>query len=163
MYGTFRLDEFLNWNPAVRSGCTRLLAGFSYCVSISEAQPTRRIATGPSPQQPRITKNCKSYYKVQRGDTCQSIIDKYGTFSQTEFQDWNPSVGSSCQSLWAEYNVCVGLSENISASKSKSKLKLMAPSPAQQGISSCRNYYKAISGDTCQSIADKSGISLSDL
>lgn len=47
-YGTFTLDDFLKWNPAVGQDCTSLLAGYYYCVGIP-GTPTSKPPGGSEP------------------------------------------------------------------------------------------------------------------
>ncbi|GAP93034.1 hypothetical protein SAMD00023353_10200160 [Rosellinia necatrix] len=128
-FGTFTLNNFLSWNPAVGSDCTSLFLGYYVCVGVPGTPTTRPTSTsatkttttttkktttttptGPTPTQSGIPKNCGSYYLVRSGDTCQKIVDKYaGKITLSQFYSWNPAVGSNCQSLFLGYYVCVGL------------------------------------------------------
>ncbi|KAH8768227.1 LysM domain-containing protein [Diaporthe sp. PMI_573] len=173
LYGTFTLDDFYSWNPAVESDCSTLLRGYYVCVGISNtptAAPTTTTATAtttgaptaPSPTQSGIISTCVSYYKVGSDDTCQKIVDKYGTFTLDDFYTWNPSLGTECSSLWGGYYVCVGV-PGTPTSKPTTTLATTtsapsAPTPTQSGlVSFCTSYYKVGSGDTCQKIVDKYG------
>ncbi|KAH8698612.1 hypothetical protein BGW36DRAFT_148853 [Talaromyces proteolyticus] len=166
-FGNFTLDQFYIWNPAVKSDCSNLLAGYYVCVGISASTPSPI----PSPTQTGIASNCNDYYKVQSGDTCVGIAND-NKISLSEFYSWNPAVGSSCQVLLTGYYVCVGVSGGKKLSKRKfngfglleregiptamvtvTPTWAAAPSPTQPGIvSGCTEYYKAESGDTCISI-----------
>ncbi|KAL3443567.1 hypothetical protein BJX65DRAFT_285046 [Aspergillus insuetus] len=88
---------FVRWNPAVGDSCTNLLSGYYYCVATDLHQPM-----------PGIINSCKRYYQVKAGDTCFSIQQKYG-ITAAQFNYWNPTVGSSCTSLWQGYFVCIGV------------------------------------------------------
>jgi LysM repeat protein len=46
--------------------------------------------------------------EVASGDTCSAVASKAG-ISLSNFYKWNPKVGSSCQSLYLGYYVCVGV------------------------------------------------------
>lgn len=65
----------------------------------------------PQPTQPGITPDCTEYYEAQTGDTCVSIVQKYGAqgsfITLSAFERWNPAVGRDCQSLLAGYFYCV--------------------------------------------------------
>lgn len=102
-----RLAEFIQWNPAVGSGCNKLLSDYFYCVGVLGTPTTKPPTTGPSPTQPGIAANCKTFYKVESADTCQSIVDKYGMLTLDDFVTWSPAVGSTCRSLWAQYYVSI--------------------------------------------------------
>jgi hypothetical protein len=113
--GTFTIADFYAWNPAVGTSCASLFLGYYYCVGIpgtSTTVPvtttTTAVATGPSPTQTGITSDCKRYYQAVSGDTCQKIVDSYGTFTLSQFYAWNPAVGTSCASLFLGYYYCVG-------------------------------------------------------
>ncbi|OQE00087.1 hypothetical protein PENVUL_c059G04710 [Penicillium vulpinum] len=93
----YSLPLFKRWNPAVGENCDNLLPGYYYCVATELHQPM-----------PGIIDTCKGYYQVKDGDSCWSIQQQYG-ITATEFNRWNPLVGSSCSSLWLRYFVCVGV------------------------------------------------------
>lgn len=135
-------------------------------------------AAGPSPTQTGIITSCEKhhdfdlpeirpltlisgtkYYQAIAGDSCAAIVDKFGTFSLTDFETWNPAVGQSCSTLFADYYYCVAIPGTPTARPSTTAPPSpTGPSPTQSGIvSSCSQYYKAISGDTCAVIADKFG------
>ncbi|KAJ5655288.1 hypothetical protein N7507_007238 [Penicillium longicatenatum] len=90
--------EFIDMNPAVGSDCSGLWVGYDYCVATTSVEPM-----------PGIISTCDSYYLVESGDSCYSIEQAY-SITAAEFMEWNPDVGSSCASLWADYYVCVGVS-----------------------------------------------------
>ena len=94
--GAFSLQEFYKWNPAVKDDCIMLFAGYWYCVSVRDADTTTinppattTMATTtkpttttmppkPSPTQAGLTEDCKEFYKVEAGDYCYKILEKYG-------------------------------------------------------------------------------------
>lgn len=171
-YGIFSTADFLAWNPAVGADCSGLWASYYYCVGVpgtpttkptdTSASPTSKPA-GPSPTQDGIVSTCVNYYKAVSGDTCAKIVDRYGTFTADEFYSWNPAVGTDCLGLWSGYNYCVGIAGTPTAkpatlSTTTTKPTPSGPSPAQPGITStCTQYYKAVSGDTCAKIVDTYG------
>ncbi|KAK1766653.1 hypothetical protein QBC33DRAFT_570776 [Phialemonium atrogriseum] len=75
-YGTFTIDEFYKWNPAVRKDCSSLFLGYYVCIGIP-GTPTTSAPSDPTPTQAGITKNCNSYYLVKSGDICQKIVDSH--------------------------------------------------------------------------------------
>jgi LysM repeat protein len=171
-YGGFSLDQFYGWNPAIGTDCSGLWVDYYVCVGVPGTPTTTKNPTtttapsGPSPTQDGIISTCKTFYKVASGDTCQKIVDKYGTFALTDFYNWNPAVGSDCSGLWVGYYVCVGLpSTPTTTNRPTTTTKAPSgPSPTQDGIvSTCKTFYKVASGDTCQKIVDKYGtFSLTD-
>jgi hypothetical protein len=90
-------------NPSVRSDCTGIKIGNSYCVEENYGNPPLTTTTtrtsssatvtttaGPSPTQSGLAANCNAFYKVKDSEYCQDIVDKFGTFSLADFYTWNP-------------------------------------------------------------------------
>ena len=71
-----------------------------------------------------IASNCNKYYKVQSGDTCNSVEKDKG-ISAADFNKWNPDVGSDCANLQLDFYVCVGLTGTVSSSSQNKPLVLM--------------------------------------
>ncbi|KAL2060599.1 hypothetical protein VTL71DRAFT_9240 [Oculimacula yallundae] len=174
-FGTFTSQDFISWNPAVGSDCQHLFLGYYYCVGVPGTPTTRPTSTtktsttsaaptGPSPTQSGITSSCNNYYKVVSGDTCQGIVDKYGTFSLSSFYSWNPSVGADCSHLFVGYYVCVGVpgtpkTRTTTSTSAAPKPTEACPKPQQPGtISSCTQCYLVPGGATCENIEKKFGI-----
>nr|POE90692.1 lysm domain-containing protein [Quercus suber] len=165
MYGTFTLQDFYSWNPAVGSNCEHLFVGYYVCVGVTNT-PTQRPSTtttaaptGPSPTQSGIESDCTKYYKAVEGDTCDVIAnEKFGTFSIPSFIRWNPAVMSDCSKLFLGYYYCVavpGTPTSRTHTTTASPTTSSGPSPTQSGIvDNCTQYYKAVSGDTCEVIAN---------
>ncbi|THC89830.1 hypothetical protein EYZ11_010714 [Aspergillus tanneri] len=89
--------KFNKWNPAVGSNCSNLQKGYYYCVATKTERPM-----------PNTISTCKKWHHVATGDNCWSIEQEY-SISATQFEKWNPYIGSSCASLWLGYYVCVGV------------------------------------------------------
>lgn len=99
--------EFYQWNPSIGSTCSSLWLGYAYCVKGPVSTAT---TTGPSgPTQTGIVSNCDKYYTVADGDSCTQIETTYG-ISFSQLYQWNPAIGSDCQTLTIGYSVCVGVS-----------------------------------------------------
>lgn len=107
-YGNFTLSQFYQWNPAVKTDCSGLQAGYFVCIGVA-GSTTTTTSNPHSPQQTGIAANCNKYYFVEIGDGCAAIASTYG-ITLADFYSWNPAVGTSCQSLQAGYYVCVGVS-----------------------------------------------------
>ncbi|KAH8695446.1 hypothetical protein BGW36DRAFT_429323 [Talaromyces proteolyticus] len=162
-FGTFSVSDFESWNPAVGSSCSGLWAGYYYCVAIPGTPTSRPTTTtapsGPSPTQSGIVSDCTKFYKAQSGDSCYSIATSFGTFSVSDFESWNPAVGSSCSGLFAGYYYCVAVPGTPTQPTSTAP---SGPQPEQTGITSnCNKYYKVQSGDYCEKICQQYGISVS--
>ncbi|RAL14683.1 putative LysM domain protein [Aspergillus homomorphus CBS 101889] len=174
-YGNFTLDQFYDWNPAVKTDCSGLQPGYYVCVGVAgagtPATTTTSIAattttassttsTGSyQPQQTGIASNCASYYFVESGDTCAKIATAKG-ISLSDFYAWNPAVGSACSTLKAGYWVCVGIKKTPTTTTTTAgaapSTTASGPSPTQSGlVSDCTTYYQAQSGDSCWSITQK--------
>lgn len=90
--------QFLKWNPAVGTDCTKLLAGDAYCVGVSAStsgtgtatktatttkktsttkKPTSTSIKPPGPTQTGITKNCNKYAIAKAGATCTSFAKNH--------------------------------------------------------------------------------------
>ncbi|KAI4089539.1 MAG: hypothetical protein LQ339_008532 [Xanthoria mediterranea] len=172
-YGTFSLADFYTWNPAIGTNCGSLFVNYYVCVGVPGTPTTRRSSatasttsttpTGPTPTQPGIISSCTKYYKTVSGDTCQVISDKFGTFSVSQFESWNPAVKSDCSQLYLDYYYCIAVPGTPTTRSTTSTTKTTStassgPSPTQTGIiSSCTKYYKTVAGDTCQVLSDRYG------
>ncbi|KAL8942164.1 MAG: hypothetical protein Q9216_001811 [Gyalolechia sp. 2 TL-2023] len=170
------LAEFKRYNPSVKSDCSGLIIGNAYCVeenhgngplppeitssitSKTTSAITSAAPAGPTPVQSGIAADCQQYYKVQDGDSCAKIADKYHTFTLQNFYSWNPAVGSG-------YYVCVGIAGTPTAPPTTTSAGATPrPSPTQSGlVSSCKTFYKVKDGDECGKIVNSYGtFSLAD-
>lgn len=76
MFGTFSAEDFLKWNPAVKSDCSGFKTGNYYCVAIPSTPTTRTTSysstplptngVGPQPEQSGIPEACADYWFVGR-------------------------------------------------------------------------------------------------
>ncbi len=119
LYG-IGLGNFDTWNPRVNVDCSGLWANAYVCVGVightaptSTTLKTSTTARGngvatPTPTQPGMVGNCKTFHKVVSGDTCRDIIDN-AKITLAQFYSWNPSVGSSCEYLQLGVYACIGL------------------------------------------------------
>ncbi|RLL95803.1 hypothetical protein CFD26_102046 [Aspergillus turcosus] len=165
-------EELVNWNPSLKEDC-QLQTGHSYCVAASHMtirsedsaeEPSRMdVATAaeaadvPSPTQGGLAANCNAFYKVQKGDSCWSIINNFGNFSIYDFYRWNPSIGHNCEALYPDYYVCIGIQEEETPAPTPTN----PPGPVLSGTSPiCNKYHKVVPGDNCWAIANSYGISL---
>ncbi|KAL1962645.1 hypothetical protein VTN77DRAFT_9279 [Rasamsonia byssochlamydoides] len=109
------LSSLYAWNPAVGTSCADLYLSYYICVGVvatsttSSPTSTSSGVVTPTPTQTGMVTDCDQFYLVQSGDTCASIVSAEN-ISLSDFYSWNPAVGSSCQSLWLGYYVCVGVS-----------------------------------------------------
>ncbi|KAJ5603315.1 hypothetical protein N7537_006271 [Penicillium hordei] len=66
-------------------------------------------ATPPAEVMPDEASTCNKWHTVVSGDGCQAIADQ-NDILLSDFYKWNPSVGTSCSSLWLVCAICVGVS-----------------------------------------------------
>lgn len=113
MGNSFSVHDFENWNPAVHSDCSALLAEYYYCVGTSSSTPVKDGGSSavqtPQPIHADTASNCNIFYRAIRGDTCDSIVDKYPGITVPSFQAWNPSVKPDCTGIIASDYYCVGV------------------------------------------------------
>jgi len=103
------LANFYAWNPAAGSTCQSLWIGYYVCVGvIGGTQTTGNGITTPTPIETGTTTDCKNFHLVVTNDQCEAIATAAG-ISLSDFYAWNPNVGSTCQSLWLGYYVCIGV------------------------------------------------------
>lgn len=112
------MDDFVRWNPTVRSDCTGLQADVNVCVRLigamtTTAKPTTTTSAGngiqtSQPTQPGMVKNCKRFHYVAEGVLC-SQITSFNKITLADFAKWNTGVGSDYRSMWAKTYVCVGV------------------------------------------------------
>ena len=115
----------------------------------------------PKPVQTSMVANCIKFYLVQSGDGCPGIADGNG-ISLAQFYSWNPTVGSTCTKLIADDYVCVSIIGGPSATPTSTTPGngISTPTPVQTGmVANCNKFYLVQSGNGCQAIADKNGIS----
>ncbi|KAF4453305.1 hypothetical protein F53441_4035 [Fusarium austroafricanum] len=173
-YYKLPLASFLKWNPAVGSDCRTLIAGFNVCISTvdykpetpkpSATTPSNGIKT-PSPIQANINKNCNKFHQVKSTTTCASIRDYY-KLPLKDFYSWNPSVGSSCQSLLVDYWVCVSIVgwKPPAPSPTSAGNGISTPTPIQTGMTkNCNKFHPVKKTTTCASIQDYYKITMAQL
>ncbi|OGM50928.1 hypothetical protein ABOM_000718 [Aspergillus bombycis] len=136
------LAQLYQWNPSISSTCNNLWLGYAYCVKGpgSSTTPTATSSNESSsgPTQTGTASKCNQYHTVVSGDSCDHIETTYG-ISFAQLYEWNPEIGSNCQTLRVGYSVCVAVSS--------------ASAPTQPGIASdCNRYYTVVSGDSCDGV-----------
>ncbi|KAJ4353251.1 uncharacterized protein N0V89_004978 [Didymosphaeria variabile] len=147
------------------------------CVSVIGSEPSTTttqaltttgngIAT-PSPTQPEMITDCNKFYFVKSGDTCASIASA-NNLSQTQFRNYNPSVGTDCKGLWLDAYVCVGRigttptpTTTMQTTTTKAGNGVTTPTPTQDGmVTNCNKFHFVSTTTTCQSILDTYKITL---
>ncbi|GAP83178.2 hypothetical protein SAMD00023353_0401860 [Rosellinia necatrix] len=167
------VQDFILWNPAVGADCSGIQVGHEYCVERNYGLPppsgttitnggSQHTNSVPSPVQEGIISTCTSYYEAASGDDCGGIVAKYGTFTFADFLKWNPAIGETCSSLWTGYYYCVGVAGTPTQPpptlKATTTTTTTTGVPTQTGIiSGCKQWHKAVSGDSCASIVSQYG------
>ncbi|KAB5570385.1 peptidoglycan-binding protein [Coniochaeta sp. 2T2.1] len=105
-------DQFLAWNPVLAGNCAGLWAGYYYCAgaySPDALPPLPTVTTKPSPLPPGSAPQCVAWYKATVGDTCGDLALVFGTFSESDFRTWNPSVKGDCSGFEVGAWYCVAV------------------------------------------------------
>ncbi|RAQ59552.1 hypothetical protein COH21_007923 [Aspergillus flavus] len=147
------LAQFYQLNPSIGSTCNTLWLGYAYCVKGPSSSATATaISSTASPNghtQAGTVSNCNLYHTVVSGDSCDHIEITYG-ISFAQLYEWNPAIGSNCETLRVGYSICVAA--------------LSINAPTQHGIASdCNRYYTVVSGDSCDHIETMYGITFAQL
>lgn len=174
MYGITR-EQFVSYNPSVGDTCSSMWAKVYVCVSVIGSDPSTTTAPKPTttgngistplPTQPEMITDCNKFYLVKSGDNCASIASANG-LSQTQFLNYNPSVGSECKGLWLDAYVCIGRigvtpTTSTKATTTTAGNGVSTPTPIQEGmVSNCNKFHFVSKTTTCQSILDTYKITL---
>ncbi|KAK2484571.1 hypothetical protein H9L39_02551 [Fusarium oxysporum f. sp. albedinis] len=143
----------------VRLNHLLLLAGTLLPV-FGAATKSSNSAKAPEPQQPGIVSNCKSYYLVEKGETCSEVAAK-NKISLSDFLEWNPKTGTDCNALLANAYACVSVTETKGSSSAKPPAKKY--SPTQAGIAkNCAKYALVGKTTTCKSIETQNKLSFAN-
>ncbi|KAF2677518.1 carbohydrate-binding module family 50 protein [Lentithecium fluviatile CBS 122367] len=170
--------QIIAWNPSVGSSCAGLWANAYACVSIIGHEPSTALPTTtapsngiatPTPIQDGMVSNCDSFYKVKDKDTCDSIARSNGILT-SQITKWNPTVGSSCSSLWLDYYICistVGHTPTFTTVEPTKTTKpsngVATPTPIQTGMTtSCKTFHFVAKDENCQTIVAKYKITLAN-
>lgn len=168
-------------NPSVGTACT-LHVGQSYCVernfgippvssttTTTTSAPTSTttgngIAT-PTPTQPGMVRNCNQFDFVNTGDSCSAIAARNG-ITVAQLSAWN-NAGADCNSLWGQVYVCVGVigtGTTTAPTSTTTGNGIATPTPTQPGmVSNCNKFDFVNTGDSCNAIASRNGITLANL
>ncbi|OJZ86160.1 carbohydrate-binding module family 50 protein [Aspergillus luchuensis CBS 106.47] len=160
----------LEWNPALKSDCFGILPGYFYCIAAYNdtnrpAPPT--VTNQPYPLKPGTAKNCTAWYKSDDGDTCDLIVEMFGTFDKAQFVAWNPDIGVECYGLENGYYYCVA---DPSTPKTRTRPVITAMSfptahsRRQPGVTKdCNKWWLVSIHDDCYDIMHFNGITMADL
>jgi LysM repeat protein len=165
--------QLLAWNPAIGGNCQSIWLNTYVCVGViggtttTSSPPTTTTGNGistPSPIQDGMVKNCNKFHLVSSGEGCASIGAQYGV-STAQLFAWNPAIGNNCQSLWLNTYLCVGVigsgtTTTSTTSTTKTGNGIATPTPIRDGMTTdCTGFHFVVSGETCQTISTRYGIS----
>ncbi|KAJ5313358.1 uncharacterized protein N7443_000242 [Penicillium atrosanguineum] len=139
-------DQFIEWNPANGT---------------SLPMPSTTTVL-PSPVQTGITSSCTAWYLASDGDDCDLIPEEFGTFSKSDFLNWNPAVQSDCSGLVIGDYYCVAIPDTPTT-RTASLTALPTPTTPSDTISDCADYWLVGTNDNCTAIASTNGISVTNL
>lgn len=114
-----------------------------------------------TPIMPGAAENCNRYYKIQSGDTCDAVASRNG-ITVAQLNGWNTEINDSCSNLWLDYYVCTGVHGSTAPpTTTTSGPPEPTVSPIMPGAdANCDRYYKIQSGDACDAVASKNGITV---
>ncbi|KAK8146894.1 hypothetical protein G3M48_002469 [Beauveria asiatica] len=126
------------------------------------------------------TPYCSFWYDNDGSMTCEDVIIAFG-LSMDQFGKWNPSVTSDCENFLKGHSYCMETKDEpiMSTTTTSSPVSdattttittptkpdngIETPSPMQPGmVSNCNKFYWVETGQHCDMIAAKEGISVSD-
>ncbi|PYH88550.1 hypothetical protein BO71DRAFT_338610, partial [Aspergillus ellipticus CBS 707.79] len=155
------------WNPALFDDCSGIITGYYYCISAYDGlnlpfPPT--VTTQPYPTKQGIAQDCTGWYQRRAGDTCDMILNSFGTFDKQQFVAWNPSVGLDCLALDTGVWYCIS-----DATTPKTRTRPVPPPtiptdvPRQPSVTKdCKKWWFVSNTDTCITLAVRNGIKLVD-
>ncbi|KAK3386683.1 hypothetical protein B0H63DRAFT_558330 [Podospora didyma] len=171
------MSDFLNLNPGAGTDAAscQVFVNYYYCVDAPYSTTLPPATTTifptftttdlpalnstydvPQPTAPGAVSNCMSWYQAAAGDTCNSVASFFGYLSVAEIQAWNTGVNCGSQLISGD-NYCVAYFPAGSSPPLPSTVST-PPSPTQTGIiSTCKGWYLASSGDTCDLITQMFG------
>ncbi|KAK2841523.1 hypothetical protein FQN49_006172, partial [Arthroderma sp. PD_2] len=171
------MEEFLEWNPTVKSDCSGLFVGWWVCIGIqpqtvtdtleytttpppiSVPPPTKYTPTTyppinstftASPTLPDTAQKCQSFHQAETGETCRSVLARFNYMSEKQFFEWNPALKGNCDGLWEGYWYCVAV-EGFTPILPRVTAK---PSPVPIGQpNTCNSWFLRADDETCDDIA----------
>ncbi|OBS25924.1 hypothetical protein FPOA_06457 [Fusarium poae] len=171
-------EIFVDYNPSVKSDCSGIQVGHSYCVEVNNGfpreedpiestnsgdpkpEPTQDSEPEPtkepehSPTQDGLIDTCTGFYKAVKGDTCAKVLSKHNIVFD-DFLKWNPAIEKDCSGLWADTWYCVdvpGASHVTPSVTSKptvtSTSSVDLHSPTQEGLAQKCNKFHKVTSTT---------------
>ncbi|PLB45401.1 hypothetical protein P170DRAFT_319883, partial [Aspergillus steynii IBT 23096] len=160
--GPVSLPETTPWTPTSRSHWP-----YSAGATLTDSEPDlpfTATATPTSLVQANTTKECRAWYQVNDWETCQDVVDLFGTFSVKEFIAWNPTVGDGCAAIQDNYWYCVAVPGTPANRTAPPPPEVWPPAvPRQSGVApNCDGWWRVGRGENCDKIAMWNGVPLED-
>ncbi|KAJ3957265.1 hypothetical protein N0V92_006176 [Colletotrichum tropicale] len=163
VYDYITEEQFFSWNPALNGDCLGLWSGYYYCVAnfaaASDIPMPPTVTSGASPTATGTISTCEKWYITRVNDDCATVAAWFGTFSESDFISWNPSVGSSCANIQQDTYYCVGVPGTATTRSNAVTTTVPASMPTQTGVvSGCTQFWLVSPSDTCDTIIEDSGV-----
>ncbi|KAK4170747.1 LysM domain-containing protein [Triangularia setosa] len=164
--------QLRSWN-VINTSCSNLWLDYYVCVGIPGVTPSSTIrsttSSAPtptvSPVMPGHVSNCNRWDKVRSGDQCNTLAGRSGV-SVTQLRSWNTQINAQCNNLWLDYYVCVGIPGVTPSPTTSTISSALTPtvSPVMPGYASnCNRWDKVRSGDQCDIIASRNGVTTAQI
>lgn len=168
---------------------SRFLSALAVISSIASALPLNEISLEARQEQSNCTEyssgsagqvclfrpsDCTETYMVQSGDTCNSIVAQYNTFTFSILRYWNPDIGQTCFGLRAYTPLCISTpwytftapaqhpDSTVLETDNLNPTEL--PVPVMPSIvAECNKYFLAGSGQRVDTISGLVGESIEDI
>ncbi|KAI9041497.1 LysM peptidoglycan-binding domain-containing protein [Aspergillus affinis] len=121
------------------------------------AMPTSNV-------QVNTTKDCRAWYQIDYYETCQNVVNLFGTFSMQDFLAWNPTLGKDCKGIQNYFWYCVAV-PGTPASRTAPRPELPEPTGLlrQPGVApNCNRWWVVLRFDTCDKIVYRNDIGFED-
>lgn len=187
-FGTFTIQNFVSWNPAVGDDCSGIWTDTYYCIGIPGTPTTypatsiKPTSTGngvstPLPTQPGMVGNCNRFHFINKGVVCSQVIS-HQKITHADFVKWNPTVNSDCSGMQANVHVCVGVigGSTTTTKHTTTTMKptttttvmtadnsIQTPQPTQpEMVANCKKFHFAANGVVCSQLTSYNKITLAD-
>ncbi|KAH6724401.1 hypothetical protein BKA61DRAFT_29479 [Leptodontidium sp. MPI-SDFR-AT-0119] len=169
--------QLFAWNSGVKADCSGLWSNVYVCVGVIGATITSsRTSTTtvggivtPTPTQPGMIDSCDKFQFASTGTSCSAILSQ-NSLSLAQFFAWNSGVKADCSGMWAEVYVCVHAKTGVIATTTLKTTTTTAgngiatPTPTMPGmVTNCKRFYKVVSGDSCDAIVSKTGVTKANI
>ncbi|KAL2861037.1 LysM peptidoglycan-binding domain-containing protein [Aspergillus lucknowensis] len=175
------MEQLIQYNPTLKD-CNRLYVGWYICLAV---RPTGTLSlpwyTGPTnltipsatsyvpsvttivpdftaqPQASGIPSSCQDFYKATEGDSCGTVLKRYGYVTKEQFFEWNPSLDGDCQGLQDGFYYCVANFDPNNLPLPPTVPEADASPTASGTVDECKSWYQAVGNNNCARIASAFG------